>query len=262
MITGAHLTGWAAAVISMSVLAGVATAAPRGAEPPASATAAPQMEPQRRMVGILDVRVDGVPADVKAEFERGLESQLDTNTYWVSSRQQVRERMRFSTKWAEGCLVGDCLAEVRTQTGAELVLLAALNGSGTSFGYVITLVRTDNGRVLAQESNRCDVCTVKEAMTEATLATIRLLNAVPDTLPDEAANQGAAIDIAVGKLVRRMRRDERSWNRRGLALTLTGIAVAAAGTALYLLDGEQDYALGIAAAGGGLAVAGVVVLTF
>ena len=44
-----------------------------------------------------------------------------------------------------------------------------LTGSGTSFGYAVTVVRTDNGRVLAQESSRCDVCMVKEAMTEATL---------------------------------------------------------------------------------------------
>ena len=64
-------------------------------------------------------------------------------------------------KWTEGCVVGACLSEVRAQTGAELVLLAALTGSGTSFGYVVTLVRTDTGRVLAQESDRCDVCTVR-----------------------------------------------------------------------------------------------------
>ena len=63
----------------------------------------------------------------------------------------MHEMMANSTKWTEGCVVGSCLHEVKTQTGAELVLLAALTGSGTSFGYVVTLVRTDTGRMLAQD---------------------------------------------------------------------------------------------------------------
>lgn len=268
-------TGWgaAAAVITMSVLAGVATAAPRKkptpVAPPAAAAATPSAptpvpapDPRRRMVGILDVRVEGLPSEIQLEFERGLEQQLDTNTYWLSSREQMRERMRFSTRWAEGCLVGDCLAEVRTQTSADLVLLAALNGEGTSFGYVITLVRTDTGRVLAQESSRCEVCTVKEAMTEATLATIRLLNNVPDKLPDQASDQAAIVDMAVGKLVRHLRTQERGWRNRGIALTVTGLVIAAGGAALYVLADRPAYALGLATAGGGLAAGGIVVLSF
>ena len=54
--------------------------------------------------------------------------------------------MANSTKWTEGCVVGACLREVETQTGADLVLLAALTGAGTSFGYVVTLVRDRHRR--------------------------------------------------------------------------------------------------------------------
>lgn len=214
------------------------------------------------MVGILDVRVDGVPDTIKAQFERGLEEQLDTKIYWLSSRAQMRERMKFSTTWTEGCLVGQCLAELRTQTQAELVLLAAFNGSGTSFGHVVTIVRTDNGRVLSQESGRCEVCTVNEAMAEATLATMRLLSAVPDKLPDEAGDHSTAMDLVVTKAKQDIVDSQRSFRRRGIAMTVIGVAIAAGGLAAYVLLDKPDYALAITGAGGGLLVGGVVVLTF
>jgi hypothetical protein len=234
-------------------------------KPAASAASAPAPVPPppgRRLVGLLEVRVDGAAREIAAEFEQALEQHLDTTSYWLAGRSQMRARMQFATKWVDGCVSGPCLAEVRTQTGAELVVLAVITGSGTSFGYAVTIVRTDNGRVLAQESSRCDVCMVKEAMTEATLATLRLLNAVPERLPDEAAELGAQIDMAVGKLERRLDARERTWARRGGRLAMVGLAVAAAGVGLYVSQDRPDWALVMAAAGGGLGVGGLVVLTF
>lgn len=231
------------------------------AAPPAE-PAAPAEPTKRRMVAMLDIRVEGVAEDVGRQLERDLEDQLDTNAYWLANTSQVRERMRFSTKWTEGCIAGPCLTELRTQTSAELALLAALKGEGTSYGYVVTIVRTDNGRVLSQESGRCDVCTAREAMREATLATINLLNAVPDKLPDEHGERSAQIDMAVGKLVRHMRADARRERRKGITMLVTGLGIAAAGVAVYVAADKSPYALAAAGAGGGLALGGVVVLSF
>lgn len=217
--------------------------------------------PTRRIVAILDVQ--GPTPEMARNFERDIESQLDTSHYWLVSRASLRSRLAASTKWAEGCVVGKCLHEVKVQTGAEVVLLAALTGSGTSFGYVVTLARTDTGRVLAQESDRCDVCTMNEAMGAATLASVKLVSSLPDVLPDEAAAQGAAIDLAVGAVQRKLVAEQRHGRRVGLALTLVGLAAAAAGTAAYFLQDERpSYGLAAAAAGGGLTLGGVVVLTF
>jgi hypothetical protein len=274
-------------VAVLALLASVAVAAPkkkgekkppapevvRPPEPTPAPPPAPAVKPavvstsgtppeQRRMVGILDVRVDGVSDAVKVQFERGLEEQLDTKIFWLSSRAQMRERMKFSTKWTEGCLVGACLAELRTQTNAEIVLLAAFNGSGTSFGHVVTIVRTDTGRVLSQESGRCEVCTVNEAMAEATLSVLRLLNAVPDKLPDEAGDHSVAMDLVTATSKKQLAEARRSSRRRGIALTVIGLAVAGGGLATYVLKDKPDYALAITAAGGGLLLGGVVVLTF
>jgi hypothetical protein len=231
-------------------------AAPAAADEKAAAPA------KKRTVGILDVRVDGVPDEAKAQFEKGLEEQLDTTTYWLSNRAQMRERLKFSTKWTEGCLVGACLVEVKTQTQAELVLLVALSGSGTSYGYIITVARTDSGKVVAQDSQRCDVCTPREVMRDATLATINLLNNVPDTLPDEAAEHKTALDKAVAAVDLRLAADQARLKKRGVVVTILGVATAAAGVAVYFLADKPDYSWAITGAGGGLAVGGVAMLTF
>ncbi len=259
-----------ACLVSVMLLAGgVATAAPGSpalALPPAPDGSGAPVQPvradDRRIIGILEVRVDGVPDDVKESFQRGLEDRLDTRHYRLISRARMKQLMMRSMKWTEGCLIGGCLAEVRAQSGAELVLLAALTGSGTSFGYVVTLVRTDSGRVLTQASDHCEVCTVSEAMTRATESTMHLLDSVPEHLPDEAAEQGATMALAVGKVSRQLAVQDQRTTRVATALTVVGLAAAAGGLAVYLLQGQPGYAAMTAVGGGALAASGIVVLTF
>lgn len=227
-----------------------------GTRPPATA------DDNRRTVGILEVRVEGLSDDVKDSFQRTLEDQIDNKRYRLQNRAQMKTWMMRSTKWTDGCVVGRCLAELRKQSGAELVLLIALTGSGTSFGYVVTLVRTDTGRVVDQESDRCDVCTVSEATKNATLAAINVLNNVPDKLSDEAADQTAAIDRAVGKARAEVADHDRHTSRLGTALTVVGLAVAAGGLAIYFTQDQPDYAAMTAVGGGALALGGIAVLTF
>ena len=235
------------------------------AQPRETATAAARRhDDKRRIVGILDVRVEGVPKEI-ARSSRATSRSSSTAASTGSRRSaRMREMMANSTKWTEGCVVGSCLAEVSAQTGAELVLLAAITGSGTSFGYVVTLVRTDTGRMLAQEAQRCDVCTVNEALASATLAAVKLLTAVPDKLPDEAAEASAAVDVATGKLAAPSRsRAERHNRKLGIALTLVGVVAAGAGMTLYFSPPiAPPTRSAIAGLGAGTALGGVAVLTF
>jgi hypothetical protein len=232
------------------------------AKAPATADRKPTAGDKRRIVGILDVRVDGVPKETAAQFQADLEKQLDSRSYWLAPRSRMHEMMTNSTRWTDGCLVGPCLTEVRTQTRAEVVLLAAISGSDTSFGYVVTLMRTDSGRVLSQAAERCDVCTVNEALTNATLAAVRLLTEVPDELPDESADLRA--EAARDAAAKDGAHTETRRRHRSVALTTlaTGLAVAGAGVALYFAQDKPDYALATAAIGGGLSLGGVIALTF
>jgi hypothetical protein len=241
----------------LATLAGVAAARP---EPPPPTPEPPPGDP-RRIVAVLDVAVTGVPADVKEQFQASLDAQVERR-FWIAPRSWVHERMLASTRWTEGCVVGACLAELRAQTRAELVLLVAINGAGTSFGSVVTVVRTDTGEVVAQELERCDVCTVNEALATATLATIHLLNNVPDRLPDEKAERLAAIDAAARPLRQRVAAHRSARKSVGIALGVTGAIVAALGLALYYVDNHAGYAAAITGTGAGVATSGVVVLAF
>lgn len=261
-------------VLAMGGVASAAPGAPAGSTvrdarpapvPPdgANLRSVPPGGDRRRMVALLEVRVEGLSDDVKESFRRQLEEQIDTKRYRFADRTFMKSAMMRSTKWTDGCVVGRCLAEIRAHAGAELVLLAALTGSGTSFGYVVTLIRTDTGRVVEQESDRCDVCTVAEVMGRATLGAVEVLNNVPDKLPDEAADQLAAMDRAVGKVKDELAARDRRDNRIGITLLAIGLAGAIAGGALYMTnDDRPSYAVATAVGGLGLATGGLVVLEF
>lgn len=223
----------------------------------------PGFADRRSIISLLDVRVEGLSADVRDSFRSELEQHIDNKRFWLANRGYMKSRMLGSTRWTEGCLVGPCLAELRAHTGAELVLLAALTGSGTSFGYVITLIRSDTGNVVDQASDRCDVCTVSEVIKKATLAMIEVLNDVPDKLPDEAAEQSAKIDRAVGEVKAELAARDRHTTRLGVTLLAVGLAGAITGGALYMLDDSRpSYALATAAGGLAMAAGSVIVLRF
>jgi hypothetical protein len=223
----------------------------------------PMAADRRRTVSLLEVRVEGLSDDVKDNFRRQLEGLIDTKRYWLADRAYMKSAMMRSTRWTDGCLVGRCLTAIRAQSGAELVLLAALTGSGTSFGYVVTLIRTDTGHVVDQESDRCDVCTVNEVMNSATLAAVDVLNKAPDKLPDEVAEQSAKVDRVVGALKGELVARDRHATRVGYTLLALGLAGAVAGGALYMInDSRPTYAVATAAGGAAMAAGGLIVLTF
>jgi hypothetical protein len=117
--------------------------------------------------------------------------------------------------------------------------------------------------VLAQKSERCDVCTVNEAMTEATLATITLLNEVPAQLPeDNPAREAAELRGKLDAATKRATTATRHGSRVGKILTLTGVIVAAGGAAAYFGGDKPAWALGAAGAGGGMVASGVILLAF
>jgi hypothetical protein len=258
------------ALVLLFLLAGTAIAGPtRPKQPPAPAPApAPEPPPPampgandpRKIIGILDVRIDGAPPEIGAQFMKDLDAQVDPKHYFLAPRALMHEIMANSTRWTDGCVVGPCLQELRTQTRAAIVLLASLTGSGTSFGWVITLVRTDSGNVLSQRAERCDVCTVDEALRNATRAAVDLLSAIPETLPDEHPKALPAAPAEVS--------DDRiaalHHTRHVTAATLLGVGVVAlvAGTAVYYAENHSSTALGVAGAGIGLVVGGIITLTF
>lgn len=215
---------------------------------------------KRRIIGILDVRVDGAPADVGAEFLKELEDLVDIDHYYLAPRARIREAMASSTRWTDGCVVGPCLQELRAQTNAQIALLASLTGSGTSFGWVITLVRTDTGNVLSQRAERCDVCTVDEALQNATRAAVDLFSAIPDELPAEHAAAGQLAPASAGE--HQVASLHHARTATGIGLLASGLAVAAIGTIVYFVEHHDSVGLGGAGVGAGLVLGGAITLAF
>lgn len=218
---------------------------------------------RRRTVALLEVRVEGLSDDVKDNFRKQLEEQLDTKRYRLADREFMKSAMLRSTKWTDGCVIGHCLTAIRSQSGVDLVLLAALTGSGTSFGFVVTLLRTDTGSVVDQQTDRCEVCRVNEVIGRAMLAAVELLNNVPDKLPDEAAEQTLVLERATAPLKQEIAAQDKHSTRVGIALLAVGLIGAVTGGALYMLDDSRpSYAVATATGGAAMAAGGIVVLTF
>jgi len=114
------------------------------------------------------------------------------------------------------------------------VLLAAPQAaSGRASAYVVTLIRTDTGQVIDQESDRCDVCRVNEVIRGATLAAVDLLNKAPEP----AGGRGPpSRPRKVDRAIRPSRAS--SWSadhhatRIGIALLAIGLVGAITGAAL------------------------------
>jgi hypothetical protein len=212
--------------------------------------------PKRKIVGILDVRVEGVSPTAAERFESGIEEGLGSTEYWVATRKRMREILAGSG-WSEGCDFGPCLAEVKKQTGADLIVDAYFQGAGSSYRFVVTLVDTATGTVTAQVADHCDVCTLTEALDSAALATIGLEHGAEGQVPVAAAHEpSAVIDHTDAHAGRSMRRT---------ALLLIGAGAILGGTAAYFLhtgDDKLGYAAGGAAGGLGVAGIAVVALSF
>lgn len=258
-----------AALSSSTALAGPGSKTAPKKDPPKQAVPAAPAEPparpfpsatdHRRIIGILDVRIDGAPPEVGAQFQRDLEAQVDNEHYFLAPRMRMHDRMTNSTKWTEGCVIGGCLREVKTETGADIVLLAALTGSGTSFGWVVTLVGTNKGVVVGQESQRCDVCTVSEALNAATVATVKLLNNIPEVLDGEAKPIGPPPTQVLADQISAINHTQKV---AGTSLVVAGLAIAAGGAAFYFANHHDKNGLAIAGVGGGVLVGGVITLAF
>jgi hypothetical protein len=213
----------------------------------------------RPIVGILDIRVEGLPASAAGEFERQLEElsrDAGKGELWVASRARMEEILSGSSQWmGKGCLLGPCMQVVREQTHAELVMTVFLQGLGMTYRYVITVIRTDTGDVVDQRTEGCGACTQDEAISKATLAAIDALTAAPARLAAAGRDRHQLASREVAPLERRLGKARR--RTRATALVLTGLAAIGGGLGGYWLSRDRDDlgrpALGAA---GGLAAAG------
>jgi hypothetical protein len=232
----AAIRALAAALILVAVVAAPVRARPAAA--PTATTVQPAAPASRRrpagppIVGILELRVDGVSPTVAERFEAAIEDGLGSAELRIATRTRLREMLAGST-WSEGCLFGPCLAEVLRQTGVDRVVVAYFQGRGSSYRFVVSLVDTASGRIRAQAAERCEVCTLSEALDGAVLATIGLIH---------GASPGGSVASGPAQRpppIAPPRRGARRALRRS-ALLLVGVAALAGGAGAYFVGRDRD----------------------
>lgn len=201
-------------------------------------------------IGVLAVETSGVSETAGDKFEQSVEETLsDVGRRVVRSKWIAAKLAR--SDYVAGCTFGPCMKEVRRAIGLERVLVARIEGAGQSYSVVVSLIDTEDGRLVSQVAQSCPVCTVEEAISTATLAVVELVNEKTEA----AVAPAAAVDVEARA---RMERKQRHVRRAGWAFLAVGLI--AGGVGAYLVSQDEEAGAPTVGAGGGLAVAGLATL--
>lgn len=203
-------------------------------------------------VGMLEVATRGVSETAGDTFEQGIERALAAVEVPVVRSKMVREKLGTSD-FVRGCTFGPCLREVGRATGLKRLLIARIEGAGKSYSVVVSLVETDEGRLVSQVAQSCPVCTVDEAIATATQAVVELIT----RREGEARSGKEVVDVPDGG-DDRIASKKRQVRRSGLVFVATGAAALVAG--LLLASDDSDAGAPLVGGGVGLAGAGLATL--
>lgn len=215
-------------------------------------------QPDEPIVGILDLQVVGVSATAAARFETSIEEGLTGSGFKVSPRKRLMALLAQSS-YVPGCLFGPCLEEVFRNTEVRLVLVARITGVGPSYGYIVSLLDTRLGRPTSQVTDRCEVCTLEEAIASTTLAVIELVTGSGNSVVDPAlgpVGSGELPDLRGQLEERKLEVASRQRRLRRAALFFIGAAALGGGAGAYFLSKDQtDRGYPVLAASGAFAIA-------
>lgn len=216
------------------------------------------------LVGILSIDTSGVSEATAQQFETQVEDALQGSGKHLVGRVALRERLQGSD-FMEGCYFGPCLTALRVASGVPLVLVARIQGEGSSYSFVITLVDTKTGMFTAQVAQSCPVCTVDEAIMTATLATIALLSPTDESPAGETGGAVTGGTEAFGKEARTPAPRPKGVGpvrTAGWFFLGAGIAAAAAGAYFLQEEDNRDYGVAGVASGAALFTGGATMLLF
>jgi hypothetical protein len=205
-------------------------------------------------VGILRIDTEGVSDTVALQFEQEIVSALEGVGFEVTNRADLLAALA-NSDFIDGCSFGPCLRAVHEATGLELVLTARIQGEGSSFSVIVSLIDTRTGFHTSQDAQKCAVCTLDEAISTASLATVGMATgtggaAVADPSGDPTRPVTSAKKVNKNKAI---------LKRSGLIFIGTGAVAAFLGAYFTSAEDETLGAVGLVSgatliAGGGTMV--------
>ncbi len=213
-----------------------------------AATAGTARAEEQDPVGLLEVATMGVSDTTGDKFEESMEHALAAVNVPVVRSKAVRDKLAQSD-FVHGCSFGPCLRAVGRATGLERLLVARIEGAGKSYNVVVSLIETDEGRLVSQVAQSCPVCTVDEAITTATRAVVELIT----RREGEARSEKEVVPVADGP--EQIARKKKHVRNLGILLTSVGAAALIGGIVLATDDaGGAGTMIG---GGAGLTAAGL-----
>ena len=140
----------------LQLLAGGVAAADPAAAKPAS-------QPVRQSVAVLELSTEDVEPELVPVLTQALRDELDKKGLTVETPEVVEKKLE-AAGIQSGCLVGPCLSAYVVPLGTHTGLIVALKQTGNSYRVVATVLALDSGAPIAQITDHCDVCEIKEGI--------------------------------------------------------------------------------------------------
>ncbi len=252
-----------ATVLLLGGGAGVARAGGEGGGKKAAATDADARGGHGEIVGILSFSADGVSNTAAKMFEDAIEKTLTDNGFGVAPRKRLTDTLANSS-YKVGCTFGPCLAEVHRNTDLRLVLVGRVHGVGPSYTFVFSLLDTRLGRPTSQVTDLCDVCTLEEAITTASLAVVALVTGAGSAVVDPSlgpTSRGQLPDLhgQIHRLDREVAHRQRRL-RQAAVFFYAAAALAGSAGAYFLSKDYHDRGYPLVGGAGAFVVAGTTCL--
>jgi hypothetical protein len=206
---------------------------------------------------------DSVPREARERLLGQLRQGLAEAGLELLDPVAVRAKLNAST-FPAGCVVGPCLRTAGTTLAVKYVLFGSVAGVESSFDVTLTMLETAEGALVAQSTERCDVCgmtDVEGTVQRATAELLQNLKARP-AAPKQAATPPPTTS-------RKMAPPKAGvWRWKGWKWVALGVGAASVGVGAYLTqvdgrclddacsDQRSTGAPGMVAVGSGVVVMG------
>lgn len=206
-------------------------------------------------LGFLEIAARGVPEAAVPKFGDAVQRGLEGADFEVISNDDFTALLEESS-WVEGCTFGPCMRRVHESTGVERALVVRVQGIGSSYTFVASIVDTRTGALLAQAQQQCAACSINDAEAAASLLGPDLMLAM-----NSGAQAGAPLPgPEAGALAAK---GDRLSGLRTTSYLFMGAALGLAGAGAYFLsEDDDDLGLPLVAGGGAALVGGITMFVF